>query len=129
MNFVNLCPVNNYPNLQVLVDQLPESNLFSLSKGSYFNNEEERKKLDKSKSREIKQKTSKHTQIMTTDSQAVGERNFTLAHCEDTAGHFSKVILDGCQVNLVLMPFNKMSCDLCAFSWECWQGDRLKNAS
>lgn len=32
-----------------------------------------------------------------------------------TAGHFSKVILDGCQVSFVLMPFNKRSCTLVHF--------------
>lgn len=52
---------------------------------------------------------------LTTDSQAARERNSFLAHSKDTAGRLSIVILDGCQVNLVLMPFNKMSCALVHF--------------
>lgn len=51
----------------------------------------------------------------TTDGRAAREWNSFLAHSEDTAGRFSKVILGGCQVNLVLMLFNKMSRTLVHF--------------
>ena len=54
-------------------------------------------------------------EIIEKKAKAARERNSILAHSEDTTGHFSNVMLDGCQVSLVLMPFHKRSWTLVHF--------------